>query len=259
MFRHSSVFQFKNGDHTCLFYRTANDLMRVLIPFIADGLRRNERCFCAQKPEILKQLVYDLRYLGINAEQEIRRGALELRSEDETYFPNRRFEPQVMMDMLIRSMREAKEKGFLSFRSAGELSWAVEGRNECDLVIGYEKLVNEYYPGKPAIGLCQYCIDKFPPEVLKCVVNAHRMHLVEPSGSAYSSLSLRNGHWAAELVADKTAHNPRYYYVVHGQQPQEVLGWGVAPNFESANASIIQLALGGSADNATVGTGSIAN
>jgi hypothetical protein len=259
MFQQSSLFQFKNGDHTCVFYRTANDLMRVLIPFIADGLRRNERCFCAQKPEILKQLIFDLRFLGIDAEREIKRGALELHSEDETYLPNRRFEPQAMMVMLIDSIYEAKKKGFQSFRSAGELSWAVEGRNACDLVVGYEKLVDEYYPGKPAIGLCQYQIDKFPPEILKAVIDAHRMHLVESSGSSYASLYVRNGHWAAEVVADKTVESPRYYYVVQSRQPQDVVGWGIAPDFESASAGVDQLALDDNLTSRAISRNNIAN
>jgi hypothetical protein len=243
MFRHSSLFQFKNGDHTCVFYRSTDELMQVLIPFVGDGLRRGERCFCAQKPEVLKQLVYDLRYLGIDSDKDIQRGSLDLRSEDDTYLPNGRFEPQAMMDMLMRSIREAHDQGYESFRSAGELSWAVEGRNVCDLVIGYEHMVNEYYPGRPAIGLCQYNITKFPPELLKAVVQAHRMQLAEaPANSSYSSIYVRNGRWAAEVIADSRQTTPRYYYVVQNRRPQEVLGWGVAPNFESATAQIDQLA-----------------
>lgn len=242
MFRHSSLFQFNNGDHACVFYRSTDELMQVLNPYIADGLRRGERCFCAQKPEILKRLVYDLRFLGIDPEKEMDRGSLELRSEDDTYFPDGRFQPEAMMEMLVRSIREAHNLGFESFRSAGELSWATEGHNLCDLVIGYEELVNEYYSGKPAIGLCQYHIEKFPPEVLEAVVRAHRMKLVEAAHSCHSSLYIRNGRWAAEVVADKTEANPRYYYVVQSRRPQEVAGWGVAPNFESATARISQLA-----------------
>ena len=184
MFRHSSLFQFRNGDHTCIFYRSQQELMDVLTPYIADGLRRGERCFCAQKPPILKRLTYDLWFLGIDPDQEIRRGALELQTVNETYLPNDRFEPRRLMDMLIRSIDEAREKGFRSFRTAGELSWAVEGRNLCDHVIGYEKLVQEYYPGRPAIGLCQYSMNRFEPHVLRDVLRAHRMQIVETAASS---------------------------------------------------------------------------
>jgi hypothetical protein len=246
MFQHSSLFQFKNGDHTCVFYHSVDELMQVLTPYIADGLRRGERCFCAQKPEVLKRLVDDLSYLGIDPEKEILSGALDLRGLDDIYLPNGRFEPEAMMDMLVRSIRDAHDQGFESFRSAGEMSWTVEGveaHDLCDLVIRYEKMVDEYYPGKPAIGLCQYQIEKFRPEVLQSVVQAHRIEMAETAAnSSLSSMSIRNGRWTAEVVADKTRANPCYYYVVQNRQPQEVIGWGVAPNFESATTRIDQLA-----------------
>ena len=43
---------------------------------MADGLRRGERVFCAQRPEILKRLVHDLIFLGLNPDHERERGAL---------------------------------------------------------------------------------------------------------------------------------------------------------------------------------------
>jgi hypothetical protein len=181
MFRESSLFQFKNGDHTCVFYRTDRELMEVLTPYVADGLRRGERVFCAQRPEILKRLTNDLIFLGLNPDYERERGALDLCTENDVYFPQHRFEPEAMMEMLIRSIGQARAAGFTSFRSAGEMSWAVRGRNECDQVVGYEKLVEEYYPGKPAIGLCQYAMEEFEPEVLKSVLAAHQMLIADTS------------------------------------------------------------------------------
>src|ERR1700733_5968070 len=179
MFRHSSLFQFRHGDHTCLFYRSQDALMEVLTPYVADGILRGERVFCAQKPETLKRLVYDLRFLGFDTDREIRRGALELHNEDEAYFPNKKFEPAVMMEMLTRSVRESQERGFAAFRSAGELGWAVRGRDQCDQIIEYEKLVDQCFPHKPAIGLCQYPVNEFSPEVLERVLESHKLHLAE--------------------------------------------------------------------------------
>jgi hypothetical protein len=244
MFRESSLFQFKNGDHTCVFYRSDRELMEVLTPYVADGLRRGERVFCAQRPEILRALVQNLILLGLNADYERKRGALDLRTQDDVYFPQKRFEPEAMMEMLIRSISQARAGGFSSFRTAGELSWAVESGDECDQVVSYERLVNEYYPGRPAIGLCQYAMEKFQPEVLKSVLAAHRMQIADTSpGSNHSSIHFRNVAWTAELVADKMAKHPRYYYVVQRSRPFETAGWGVTDDFDSASASIGELAL----------------
>ena len=36
-------------------------------------------------------------------------------------------------------------------------------------------------------------------------------------------------------MADKVAKRPHYYYVVQDRRPKQVVGWGVATDFESAN------------------------
>jgi DcmR-like sensory protein len=243
MFRHSPLFQFKHGDHTCVFYRSEEALFELLTPYIAEGILKGERCFCAQKPEFIKRLIYDLRFLGIDTDREIARGALELHTEDETYFTNNRFEPEAMMEMLTRSIREAQEKGFAGLRTAGEMSWAARGRDECDQVIGYEKMVEECFPGKAVIGLCQYAMNEFTPDVLNVVMENHRLHVADRAADSFhSSLSVRYGGCSAEVVVDKLMLDPRHYYVVQQQRSREILGWGVAPTFESAIAKAEQLA-----------------
>jgi DcmR-like sensory protein len=240
--RDSPLFQFRHGNHICLFYRSEDSLMEVLTPYIAEGILRGERCFCAQKPEVLKRLLYDLRFIGIDTDREIQQGALDLHTEDETYFVNRRFEPQAMIDMLMRTIEEAREQGFAGLRTAGEMGWAMRGRNECDEILEYEKMVENSFPGKPAIGLCQYAVNEFRPETLDSVLEHHRLHLDESRrNSLHSSIHVRLGRHGAEIVADKLMVDPRYYYVVQQVRPREIVGWGVAPNFDSATARAEQL------------------
>jgi hypothetical protein len=242
MLRQSPLFQFRHGDHICVFYRSEEALREVLTPYIAEGLRRGERCFCAQKPHTGQRLLFDLRFLGIDTDDAIGRGALEIHREDEVYFPNRKFEPQVMRDMLMRSLDDAVGKGFTGFRTAGELSWAIEGRDECDQLLDYEHMVEECFPGRPATGLCQYDMSKFAPQVLASVIEAHRAHVSEGNPSPiYSGVSIRNGNYWSEIVADKLVLAPNFYYVVQQRKPSEVVGWGVAPSFESAQAQAEQI------------------
>jgi hypothetical protein len=217
--------------------------MEMLSPYIASGLMNGEKCFCAQKPVTLKRLVYDLRFIGIDVEREIARGALELHSEDEAYFPNKHFEPAGMMEMLKQAMGKALESGFSALRTAGEMSWAAKGHDQCDQILAYEKSVEEYFPGKKVIGLCQYDVKEFSPDVLECVLQHHRMHLDEVKGeSLHSSLHVRYGRYNAEVVVDRFVVDPRYYYVVEQPRRSEIVGWGVAPDFARATAEAERLA-----------------
>jgi len=243
MLRQSSIFQFKHGDHACIFYRSQNSLMEVLTPYVADGLRKGERCFGAQKPATIKQLYYDLRFLGIDVAREVKRGALDFHTEDEVYFPKGRFEPGVMLDMLMTSIDDALDQGFTGFRTAGDLSWAASGKTNCDLLVGYEKLVEKAYPGRTATGICQYSVNDFSPEMLEKVLASHKLHLeeTEPTES-HCSVQVRYGHCLVEIVANKFVVHPNYYYVVQQHRPSEVLGWGIAGDFDTASAEAEQIA-----------------
>ena len=243
MLTRSSLFQFRHGDHTCVFYQTEDALREVLTPFIADGLRRGERCFCAQKSHIGKRLLFDLRFLGIDTDDAINRGALEIHTEDEVYLSNGRFNPAVMVDMLMSSLDDALDKGFTAFRTAGELSWASGSKSLCTQLVDYEKLVDRCFPGKPAVGLCQYDMRVFSPALLETIVEAHRLHVSHPPNSTvFSGLTIRSGNYCSEIVADKFVHTPNYYYVVQRRQPAEVVGWGIAPSLDSASEKAEQVA-----------------
>jgi hypothetical protein len=243
MLRTSPLFQFRKGNHACVFYRSEDTLLDLLTSYVAEGLQRGERCFCAQKPETLKRLVANLNSLGVHANKEIKRGALQLCTEEEAYFPSGKFEPAAMIDMLIQSIDESQKLGFAAFRSAGELSWAVRGWNECDRVVAYEKIVEETYPKRPAIGLCQYPINAFPTHVLQSILETHQMHLDEKEeGNPHSSLYVNYETNGVEVVADRSATDPRYYYVVQDLQRPEPTGWGIAADFDSAMSRANQLA-----------------
>jgi hypothetical protein len=95
-------------------------------------------------------------------------------------------------------------------------------------------MVQESYPGKPAVGICMYPIQRFEPAVLDRVVAAHSEVL--KSGCDGSSTASLRIHWPeceAEIVTDKLTIDPSYQYVVQ-RKGGEVLSWGQSPDFEGA-------------------------
>ena len=242
MLPQAPLFQFQHGDHICVFYRTESALLEILTPYIAEGLRKGERCFCVQTNEVMRRLTLDLQFIGVNVEREIARGALEFHSENEIYFENGSFDGNAMIQRLMRAVEESVKAGFTGFRSAGELTWAARDTTHCKQVIGYEKMVEQCYPGKRAVGLCQYRMSAFDPRVLEALLEEHRIHLIEPdTTSRFASIQIGHGVYATEIVADKVASHPNYYYVVQDRRPRQVIGWGMASDFESANTEAQEL------------------
>lgn len=232
----SPLFQFKQGDHICVFHRSEDTLMEVLTPYIAAGILKGERCFCVQQPQVASRLEAELRKNGIDVEAALKSGALDFHRIEDAYMPGGAFEPNKMIDMLVNTIEDSVKQGFSGFRSAGDLSWASAATDECRQIIGYEQMVADAFPGRPATAMCQYPVDLFSLRVLDRIWRAHRQMMIDPeAASNHASLFVNMGKCMCEIVVDKFLVNPRYYYVVEEQERREILGWGIAPDFDVAS------------------------
>lgn len=236
----TSLVPFKRGDHICIFYRNEPSLVQSVAHYLAAGLRRNERCFCVQKPHLKPQILARMEALGVNTALETQLGALDIRSDEEFYFATGRFEPQAMVDSLELSIHDALAQGFTGMRIAGELSWAVEGRRGspaalCNQIVDYEQMVDRNFSAKPFIGMCQYPARLFPPQVLRRVVEAHHLAMEETMvSSRHSMLTLRSGNFLADIVTDRVHSGKPFHYVVQDRSSRDVLSWGQAPTIDAA-------------------------
>jgi hypothetical protein len=226
------LFRFKQGDHICVFYEDENALLEFLVPYFEEGLRNGERCFCAQTPKMVERIRKRLMMNG-----PITPGALELHTTDEVYFSTGAFAPVALMGLLKESIADAAAKGFKGIRMAGEMSFAANGLCECDQLLEYERLVEEAFPSHPVVGVCQYKISSFDPDVLECVLQYHRKSLTDTMlASHHSSLAIRKGRYVIDVVADRVNPQAQYYYVAQEQGKVDILGWGAESNFDAAIA-----------------------
>jgi hypothetical protein len=216
-----------------VFYRDETHLLETLAPYVAEGLRKGERCVCAQKRNMIEPLHSALKSIGVDEKGEIERGALEIRTEDEVYLGGGNFDPGTMMRVLETSIIDSVKQGFTGFRFAGEGSWAAEGRS--DQLIEYERIIDAAYEKKPAIIICQYPTNQFSEKTLRDALESHRLALTETrAGANHSSLRIRQGDYVADIVADRFSPTTRFYYVVQPHGIKDIVGWGAEQNFDDA-------------------------
>jgi hypothetical protein len=233
MLKSAPLFRLKHGNHICVFYRDETYLLDTLAPYIADGLRNGELCFCAQKPYMVKRLHTGLKHIGVDVQREIKRGALEIRTDNEVYLGGGNFDPEAMMQVLETSITDSVKQGFTGFRFAGEGSWAAEGRE--DQLIEYERMIDAAYEKKPAIIICQYATNLFSDKTLRGALESHRLALTETmAGVNHSSLTIRRGDYAVDIVADRENPRTKFYYVAQQRGSNDIIGWGAEPSFDDA-------------------------
>ena len=233
LLKSAPLFRFKHGNHICVFYRDETYLLETIAPYVAHGLRKGERCFCAPKLRMIQPLYTSLKHIGVDVQRETKRGALEIRTDDEVYLGGGTFTPGAMMQVLETSIADSVKQGFTGFRFAGEGSWAA-GERENQL-IKYEGMIDFAFAKKPAIICCQYDTNLFSVKTLSDVLENHRLALMETmTGANHSSLLVRQGDYAVDIVADRGDSRTKFYYIVQRRGSNDIIGWGAERTFDNA-------------------------
>jgi MEDS: MEthanogen/methylotroph, DcmR Sensory domain len=233
-----SVAYFRLGDHICLFYRSQKQLLATLVPYIQLGLWHNERCFCILSREVSSQLLAALGAAGIQTDRLIERGALVLVEPQQSYFDCGKFDPGAMTKLLASGISEAVHKGFSGFRSAGDMRWALEGKPGCNRLLEYETLMETFFPGRPAVGLCCYPVDNFQAEKLEHVLAVHRRALLEDHPAAqHRTLRIRGRKFFGD-VAFAEAEGAPFHCVIQQASSGEIVSSTQEKSLGAATSSI---------------------
>lgn len=229
------LFKFKHGDHCCVFYEDESAMTDLLVNFFEEGLQKNECCFWAQPPKMSRAVLAGLRSRGFDIQREIERGALVPNTLDEVYGRSKaEFHPRQLMERLELFVGRAMELGFSGSRMAGEMQFAIHNGVECNQLLDYERLVDESYPAKPVLGICQYNLRLFDADTLARVLDVHRLAMSDTAPRArHSSMAIRRGRFILDVVAQPNDAR-QYYYVAQEHGKRDILGWGVEPSFEAA-------------------------
>ena len=99
-------------------------------------------------------------------------------------------------------------------------------------------MMESFYPGKPAIGLCSYPVERFPSEKLQQVLAVHRCALLEDHPTVKQrTLRIRNGKFFGD-VAFRDAGNPLFHCVIQQTSGGEILSWTHEKSLAEAISSV---------------------
>jgi hypothetical protein len=162
----------EQGEHAAFFFRTKEEQLPTVGPFIAAGLEKGERCLYITDKSSAAQICRNLQAFGIDVESEKKRGALSIVTKHETYLRHGAFAPHKMIADLRKAVDDALAAGFVGLRASGELSWALDLPSALEQLVCYEEELDEhYYPRFTA--LCQYDASGFPEHVIDRMKRVH--------------------------------------------------------------------------------------
>jgi len=165
--------------HLCLVYEHEHEWKESIIPYLVAGLRRNQKCVYLADVHTARQVKDLLAQEGVAVEKAESSGQFVILKEKEAYTRGGRFSPEHMIRLLVSETDKAIAEGYSAIRLSGEMSWALRGYPGSERLLEYEAETNRFFHNHAALGLCQYDLNEFSPEVIRGVILTHPQVMVD--------------------------------------------------------------------------------
>jgi two-component system, chemotaxis family, sensor kinase Cph1 len=164
----------KQGDHICALFQTEEEQLSIAAGYVADGLRRGERClYVTESAAGLERFREVLEALGVDTAAALKRGALVQATSAETHLAGGRFDAERMLGMLNDAVEAALNDGFQGLRTCGDMSWLLGNPEGADQVVEYEAFLNQFFKGVRATGMCLFDRARLPPALIDHALATH--------------------------------------------------------------------------------------
>jgi hypothetical protein len=147
----------------------------VLRSFIRDGFDRGDKAFHLVDPERREDHLGRLAEAGINVEETMGTGQLEVRPWQEGPLRGDRFDQDTWLASFEHVLQSGPAAGYAQTRFLSQMEWALVDVPGVDDLLEFETRINHVVPRYDSSVVCTYDLSKFPASV---VIDALRTHPV---------------------------------------------------------------------------------
>lgn len=163
----------KPGDHLCSFYETKEEQFQIVLPFLANGLAKAEKCVYLTDENTAAEIKAGLLMRDVPVGRYLQSGQLRIVTARDSYLRDGRFDPHAIISFFSSSIDEAVKEDYTGLRVAGETSWILRDLRSLDDWIAWEAMVNVAFRNRPFKGLCQYNVKRFFGDMVVKVLKTH--------------------------------------------------------------------------------------
>ena len=132
--------------HVCAFFDSFDEELRVLQPFVKEGLQRGEKAFHIVDPQLRGAYIRELGKAGIDILAAERTKQFQLRTWDQAYLREGHFDQERMLALIQEVLDSGPKEGFPLTRLVAHMEWALEDRPGVDDLVEYETRLNYVLP-----------------------------------------------------------------------------------------------------------------
>lgn len=161
------------NNHMALMYSNKMEQFDTLSTFIKEGLDEGYHCLYIADENSPDEVLAQFESHGIDVETFLKYNGLSVLSKKDTYCKHGHFSPDKMLNLLQSSIVSSTMEGFKGLRGTGEMTWSLNGKHVNKRLIEYEAKVNHLFSQYAFPAICQYNVNKFPPNILCDIIYTH--------------------------------------------------------------------------------------
>src|SRR6267142_2231119 len=164
--------------HICAFFNSLDEEHRVLRSFITDGFERGEKALHFVDPALRAEHLKRLSDAGIDVEQAIDSGQLELRRWQDAQLRGGRFDQDAMLALIEEVLQSGAADGYPLTRFLAHMEWALLDNSAIDNLVEFETRVNYVLPKYDDPVICAYDLAKFSSAVIIDIMRTHPVVII---------------------------------------------------------------------------------
>src|SRR5258708_2045289 len=164
--------------HICAFFNSADEEHRVLRSFYKDGFDRGDKSFHLVDPELREEHVKRLAEAGINVQEAMDSGQLEVRPWQDAPLRGGRFDEDTWLASFEQMLQSGPAAGYAQTRFLGHMEWALVDLPGVEDLIEFETRVNYVTPKYNNLVVCTYDLSKFRASVVMDALRTHPVVII---------------------------------------------------------------------------------
>src|SRR6201987_3483305 len=167
-----------NQTHICAFFNGFDEQHRVLRSFIKEGFERGEKAFHIVDPELREDHLKRLAAAGIDVDQAIASGQLEVRRWQDAYLRDDRFDQDGILTLLDELLGSGAAAGNPLIRFVSKVEPSLVDKAGEATWLEYETRVNHAVSKYDDPVICTYDLTKFSASLVMDMLRVHPVVIV---------------------------------------------------------------------------------
>jgi hypothetical protein len=164
--------------HICAFFNGMDEHYRVLRSFIKDGFDQGDKTFHLIDPDRREDHLRRLADAGIDVEEAIASGQLEVHPWEDGPLHGERFDQDTWLAGFEEVLQSGATSGYAKTRFLAQMEWALVDLPGTDDLIEFETRVNYVVPKYDNPVICAYDLSKFSASTVMYALRTHPVVII---------------------------------------------------------------------------------